>query len=141
MRCLFYALAQCAWGLPQTLIGLILRVKYRHCPGEWYRGVYVTWHDAAWGGVSLGLFIFSKDKLPEPRRRELMIHEYGHTWQSLFLGPLYLFVVGLPSYVWANSKKFRRMRRERGIRYTSRYPENWASSLGQRFAREKADWS
>ena len=30
------------------------------------------------------------------------IHEYGHTWQCLLLGPLYWLVVALPSAIWCN---------------------------------------
>lgn len=28
-------------------------------------------------------------------------HEWGHTRQSLILGPLYLIVIGIPSIIWA----------------------------------------
>ena len=28
-------------------------------------------------------------------------HEWGHTRWSLYLGPLYLLIIGLPSIIWA----------------------------------------
>lgn len=30
----------------------------------------------------------------------LLVHEYGHTIQSMILGPLYLIVIGIPSTLW-----------------------------------------
>ena len=30
----------------------------------------------------------------------LLVHEYGHTIQSLILGPLYLVLIGIPSTLW-----------------------------------------
>ena len=59
-------------------------------------------------------------------------HEYGHTFQSALLGPLYLLAVGLPSYIWANLPQMETKRSIRHIPYESRYPENWAEALGRR---------
>jgi hypothetical protein len=50
--------------------------------------------------VSLGLFVFYGVKDSSryvPFGRENRDHEYGHSIQSRWLGPLYLVVVGLPS--------------------------------------------
>lgn len=54
-------------------------------------------------------------------------HEYGHSRQSLYLGPLYLIVVGLPSIIWAGFV-YNLVRKE--ISYYDVYPENWADKLG-----------
>ena len=91
-----------------------------------------TLHDGNWGGVSLGMFIFVPGGLGPEREARLLAHEYGHTFQSALLGPLYLLVVGVPSYLWANLPRNRRARAERHIPYESRYPENWAEALGRR---------
>lgn len=47
-----------------------------------------------WGGVSLGAVAFCGyySKASSTRR-----HEFGHSIQNLYLGPLFLFVVALPS--------------------------------------------
>ena len=63
----------------------------------------------------------------EELARRLLVHEYGHTIQSLILGPLYLPFVGLPSLLWAGCYRLFRIRRA----YVSVYPENWAEHLGR----------
>lgn len=104
-----YLLAQCTWGLLQTAAGAAVLLRYRRCPRFRCHGAVVTsWPRA--DSLSLGMFIFLTDKPPRDRRglvphgeisRRMLVHEYGHTVQSLILGPLYLPVVGLPSLLWA----------------------------------------
>ena len=55
-------------------------------------------------------------------------HEYGHTIQSNFLGPLFLIIIGLPSIIWAGC--FDRYRRKHNISYYQFYTEKWADALG-----------
>ena len=105
-----YVLVQCTWGALQTLLGLAvfaLHVKERHFR---YHGAVVTrWKCRS--SVSLGLFVFVTDRpyFAEKFKGEipvselaarLVVHEYGHTLQSLMLGPLYLPVIGISSTVW-----------------------------------------
>ena len=127
-----YRLWQWTWGLPQTLAGLILALKYRRCPHKRVGGALATLHDGRWGGVSLGMFIFVPGGLRPEREAFLLSHEYGHTFQSALLGPLYLLAVGLPSYIWANLPQMEKKRSVRHIPYESWYPENWAEALGRR---------
>ena len=127
-----YRLWQWTWGLPQSLLGLILTLKYRRCPRKEVGGALATLHDGDWGGVSLGMFIFVPGGLQPEREARLLAHEYGHTFQSALLGPLYLPLVGVPSYLWANLPRNRRLRAQRRIPYESRYPENWAEALGKK---------
>ena len=43
----------------------------------------------------------TKNKIPdEELSKRLLVHEYGHTIQSLIFGPLYLIVMGIPSTLW-----------------------------------------
>ena len=92
------------------------------------------------GCVSLGMFIFvgtHKDTSRE-RAREIASHEYGHTLQSLLLGPLYLIAVGAPSFIWCRHYgKHRGEYAARGISYYSRYPEKQATALGLRAEKRK----
>ena len=129
---ILYRLWQWTWGLPQTLAGLLLALRYRRCPHRRVGGALATLHDGAWGGVSLGMFIFVPGGLKPEREAALLAHEYGHTFQSALLGPLYLPVVGVPSFLWANLPQCQRWRARRRIPYESRYPENWAEALGRR---------
>ena len=82
-----YRLWQWTWGLPQTLAGLAVALKYRHCPRKRVGGAVATLHDGNWGGVSLGMFIFVPQGLRSEREAALLAHEYGHTFQSALLGP------------------------------------------------------
>lgn len=83
------------------------------------------------GGISLGMFIFIGTPLLENGEPgAYLTHEYGHTLQSLLLGPLYLFVVGIPSALWA--KNYTRKMMDAGVSYFSVFPENWANRLGEK---------
>ena len=139
------------WGFVQTFVGLIVFLWYRNCHHFYYKGVVRTvWPKGS--AVSLGMFIFTPRE-PEPddqsdhakRKRiyneEVAVHEYGHTFQSLLLGPFYFLVIGLPSIVWASSPRFEKMRKEKNIPYSKLFCENWASRWGEKVSKEKADWS
>jgi hypothetical protein len=83
--------------------------------------------------VSLGLFVFwtRRDNRYVPVGPENRDHEYGHTLQSRWLGPLYLPLVGVPStlrVVYAVA--FRELTGRRWPGYYAGYPERWADALG-----------
>ena len=84
------------WQFPQNIIGLIVRLLYRGSVRMDIAGVSVFYNDRFPGGISLGrtIMVGSQD-------RATSLHEHGHQIQSLFLGPLYLFIIGIPSIVWA----------------------------------------
>ena len=56
----------------------------------------------------------------------IIAHESGHVKQSLYLGPLYLFVIGIPSILWAWLHKSIAPRKS----YYWFYTEAWANKLG-----------
>lgn len=125
-----YTILQCTWGLLQTLVGLCLYIKHIKYPHSYYHGCIRT----AWpkrGGVSLGLFIFVDQKDVNRPHQKLSAHEYGHTIQSLLLGPLYLLVIGLPSFTW--SKYYMKNVKSKGLSYDDFWIEKWADQLGNHF--------
>ncbi len=145
---IIYIILQCTWGILQTLYGFInflINIKCRHF---WYHGALVTvWNDKS--SVSLGLFVFITaepffyDKLKEEYTKDelserLLVHEYGHTIQSLILGPLYLIVMGIPSTLWGFLPSLNKMRREKGISYFSFFTEKWANTLGEAVTKRKS---
>lgn len=83
-----FALVQWTWGLPQTLMGLCLMFRYRRCRRRFMNGAVVIYHDGTFGGVSLGMFVFVNGSRPERWISDAEVHEYGHSVQSLLLGPL-----------------------------------------------------
>ena len=148
IKTLLYRAVQCTWGLPQTLLGFAVLLANLRRPHRTYHGAIVTeWKDTS--SVSLGMFVFvtaepyfceklkdsfSKDELC----RRLLVHEYGHTVQSLILGPLYLIVMGIPSTLWGFSPLAAKKRRERKISYFDFFTESWANRLGERATGEKS---
>lgn len=127
MKVFLYRLLQLTWGLPQSLVGLCLFIKYRKCPHQNYKGSIVTNWPLS-GGISLGMFTFIENH--KGRKEYIRKHEYGHTIQSLILGPLYLIVVGIPSFTWANLGYFRKKRIKNHTAYNSFIVERSADYLG-----------
>ena len=146
MKTIIYRIWQSTWGILQTLLGLIMfiiHIKNRHFS---YHGAIIT----VWNGkssVSLGLFVFITSEpyfatkyegqiSVEGYSNRLLVHEYGHTIQSLIFGPLYLIIIGIPSASWAQlgAKK----RREKQIPYSDFFTEEWANSLGEWVTGEKS---
>ncbi len=126
-RAAFY-LVQFTWGLPVNLAGLAVFLCCRRSRRERYLNSVVTWLPGSWGGLSLGIFLFIGDR----ESPGLRVHEYGHTIQCLFLGPLYWFAVVLPSAVWYHC--FAGCRRRRGIPYDTLYCERWATAWGRKWS-------
>lgn len=121
------------WQLPQNIAGLFMILiltpfMNKDCG---YRGgadIYVS--SKMRGGVTLGRYIFL-DKFYGiyDKYKDVWDHEYGHTRQSMILGPLYLFVIGIPSICWAGlygTKLFPHTKNG----YYRFYTEKWADKLG-----------
>ena len=136
-----YLLVQLTWGIPQTVAGFVVWLINADRPHERYRCAFVTtWRRR--DGLSLGPFIFVPDMLSGATkadrsyrtrlRDELIVHEYGHTIQSLVFGPFYLPLFAIPSFVWAGLPRFKRLRREGKAFYYDFYPERFANWLGER---------
>ena len=124
MKNFLKALLQCTWGILQTFIGFCLFIvvliskfgKVLKCEN----GVVYTIWKSNQGSISLGLFVFITDDEPE-----LIAHETGHTVQSLILGPLYLFIIGLPSILWAGFI----FDKTKDKTYYDFYTEAWANKI------------
>lgn len=127
MRKVLYRLVQWTWGFPQTFIGFILYLIYKKYPHHEYKGSIVTnWPKK--GGVSLGMYTFIDNRIE--KHENIKKHEYGHTIQSLILGPTYLIIVGIPSFIWCNLPFFRKLRRKKKTPYNTFFVEKNADLLG-----------
>ena len=140
---LLYLLLQCTWGLLQTAAGAAVFLRFRRCPHFRFHGAVVTVYPL-YSSLSLGPFIFLTDKPPRDRSgqiptpeipRRLLVHEYGHTIQSLILGPLYLPAVGLPSVLWAHLPACQRKWRGE-VSYFHFCTERSANYLGELLTKE-----
>lgn len=90
------------WQILQNIIALAMmpflgekRVieynKDKHC--------FVIEGEKMSGGISLGSFIYLSRY--SAKQKTSIMHELGHVADSHLFGPLYLFVIGLPSILWA----------------------------------------
>ncbi len=146
MKIVLYRIWQCTWGILQTLFGFIMFLKYFKNKHYRYHGAVITEWDAH-ASMSLGLFVFIACEEPWFQKYEdqmstaelysrLLVHEYGHTIQSLILGPMYLIVIGIPSTMWAFL--FGKKRKEEQIPYGAFFTEKWANTLGEWVTGEKS---
>jgi hypothetical protein len=92
--------------------------------------------------ISLGNFlIFAENTDPETHPEyfdvttKTVIHEYGHSIQSKIFGPIYVLVIGVPSFITATIK---RIFKKDSVWYHKRYPEHWADVLGEKYVRKYA---
>lgn len=148
-KALFYIL-QFTWCLPQTLVGLVvfLVCKIRKADTLRYKCTVVSVFPNKQGSVSLGMFIMVHDtpltdetdkmkfdvydpllKCRIGQADDLLRHEYGHTIQSMILGPLFLLVIGLPSIIWAGL--FAGYRQKHKVSYYAFYTERWADRISK----------
>ena len=136
-----YWVVQWTWGLPQTLLGCLVRAlaaagvfgaRSGGSGGSYHGAVVTRW--PLQSALSLGMFLF----VPQRCGGDLVVHEYGHSVQSLILGPLYLPVIGLPSLVWCAFPACRRHRERRGKSYYALYTEKWANHLGEMITGQRA---
>lgn len=112
------------WQLPQNLLGLLVILftgaKRKSC--YWITLKYSF-------GVSLGKYIIFGGYPFE----DSIKHEQGHQKQSLYLGWLYLLIVGLPSFIGNIYDRVAHRKWsviDRVTWYYNRFPENWADKLG-----------
>lgn len=110
------------WQLPQNLLGLLLIAILRPEATFDFSGAKVYFSTRMRGGISLGRYIVLKTGLGHPNN---ICHEWGHSRQSLYLGWLYLLIIGLPSLIWASLY-------DSGwsMSYYDFYTEKWADKLG-----------
>ncbi|MCQ2209275.1 MAG: hypothetical protein MJZ34_03180 [Paludibacteraceae bacterium] len=121
------------WQFPQNLVGFCLTRKPKAV--EDYKDVKVYFTNNVFGcGVSLGDYIVLDESYLHAGSKETDIkHEYGHHKQSMYLGWLYLIVVGIWSAarnrldVWGHKDWSAQKKIEW---YYSSFPENWADKLG-----------
>ena len=106
--------------MPQNLLAIIIMLVFGKRPEGLCKLMDLR---AGWTAVSLGWFILYMGDIDENGIK----HEQGHQKQSLYLGWLYLIVVGIPSMTLAI---YTTIRHKDEVWYHSHYPENWADKLG-----------
>lgn len=132
-KVLFYILSV-IWGLPMTLIGgltaLILMMagfkpkKYGWC--------YYFEIGKNWGGLELG-FIFLTNKNPSTH---ICNHEHGHALQNCIWGPLFPFVIAIPSAIRYWVREFQQRQGKVLKSYDAIWFEGQATQWGKAFMKQ-----
>lgn len=144
---IIYTVLQWTWGVLQNIAGafiFLLFIKNKH---YFWRGAIVTVWNSKTASLGIGMFIFVR----KPRHGEYpdnftgqtdfdrtLVHEYGHTVQSIILGPLFLPIIALPSLLWCGLPAAIRYRKKNSVSYYSFYTEKWANYLGEKITKSKA---
>ena len=115
------------WQLPQNIVGFIIRL---FCHKHSYKGMTIYLNDHFFnGGVSLGNYIILDSiHLNYWGLDNSVKHEHGHQIQSLYLGPLYLIVIGIPSLL---GNIYARLFHKSDKWYYKQPWEHWADKLGK----------
>lgn len=134
---ILFWLISLTWGIIMTSIGLLITgilnlVKFAGKLAGYELKIkthvngcsLITEIGGNWGGVELGAVALcgnysktSKNWFEHTRR-----HEFGHAIQHLYLGPLFIFVVAIPS---ASRYWYQRIMQKRG----KRFPADWYDSI------------
>ena len=88
-KALYYIL-NLTWGLPLTFVGAIVALVlmiFGNKPKMYGPCVHIE-VGKAWGGLSLGLFIFTNKNVTEVVKS----HELGHTFQNAIFGPFMIIL-------------------------------------------------
>lgn len=135
LKLLLYWFWQLTWGGIVTWIGAIMTlglmlVGYK--PQRYGPCVY-TAVGSNWGGFEMGAFFFC-DNSPSDDTKS---HEYGHSLQTLILGPLMPFIVSIPSAIryWYREYLYRvkKIKYSDMPDYDSMWFEGWATKWGQKY--------
>lgn len=117
------------WQLPQNLLGIILKGVFKKQRTLSARNniiaVNIVQSYDVTSGFTLGKYVFLKDSR---YFKQSLKHEMGHVYQSLYLGPLYLLVIGLPSILHYGLNF--------STDYYKFYTEKWAEKLYKKNKKE-----
>ena len=134
---IMFWVVSCTWGIIMTTIGAItigslnlikiigtrfgkdLKIK-THRNGC----SFITEVGGNWGGLELGAFALCGNYSENNKAwfAHTRKHEFGHAIQHLYMGPLFIFVVEIPS---AARYWYKRIMQKRG----KKFPNNWYDSI------------
>lgn len=133
MKKVLYWLVQLTWGSLMTIIGLIVTgFCIAFLKGKPHKNgfSYIVEVGGNWGGLEFGAVAlcgsysqkdgpcYNPDWYEHTRR-----HEFGHSIQNMILGPLFPFIVGIPS---ACRYWYQRIAEEK---YSKTFPADWYDSI------------
>lgn len=134
---IMFWVVSCTWGIIMTTIGAVATVGLNLIKviGTWFGKElkikthrnscsFITEIGGNWGGLELGAFALcgNYSKNNKAWFAHTRKHEFGHAIQHLYMGPLFIFIVGIPS---AARYWYQRIMRKRG----KKFPNDWYDSI------------
>ena len=130
---MFYFLSF-TWGLPFTLVGLIVAFVLRLLGYRSKKFILVRFFEIgkSWGGLNLGLFFITSQN----STFSLRCHEFGHAIQNYMFGPLTPFIICIPSAIryWYRELHYYRRGKKPKTDYDDIWFEGQATRLGMSIA-------
>lgn len=120
------------WGFIGTFIGavemLVALMRKNKTVGRFNGFPYVKFGDN-WGGLTASFGFLIADGMGEPWTAHSMQHETGHAFQNAIFGPLFPFIVLIPSAIRYWVVKIRGYRKP----YDAIWFEGSATDLGEKY--------
>lgn len=134
---IMFWVVSCTWGIIMTTIGAVATVGLNLIKviGTWFgkdlkikthrNGCsFITEVGGNWGGLELGAFALCGNYSENNKAwfSHTRKHEFGHAIQHLYMGPLFIFIVAIPS---AARYWYKRIMQNNG----KKFPNNWYDSI------------
>lgn len=137
MKKVLYWIGQLTWGIVMSLIGLITAlICILFLKGKVHKNGYTIIIEVGgnWGGVNLGCIslcggyttVCPDENWFQHTRR----HEFGHSLQNLIFGPLFPFIVAIPSAIRYHYQNYRSKKGLPNKEYDSVWFEKTATRWG-----------
>lgn len=134
---ILYWIGQLTWGIIMSLIGLItvlICVIFLKCKVHKNGFTFIIEIGGNWGGVNLGCVslcggyttVCPDENWFQHTRR----HEFGHSLQNLIFGPLFPFIVAIPSAIRYHYQNYRSKKGLSNKEYDSIWFEGQATKWG-----------
>ena len=147
MRRVVYWFLSLTWGIIMTLVGFFATMfSIIFLKGKIHRNGYgfITEVKGDWGGVSLGAFALcgSYNQIDGPCYdhawyEQTRKHEFGHSLQNIIFGPLFPFVISIPSVIRYWLVRFDKLKSE----YESVWFESTATKWGTKWVEKVETWN
>ena len=134
---IMFWVVSCTWGIIMTTIGAVATVGLNLIKviGTWFgedlkikthrNGCsFITEVGGNWGGLELGAFALCGNYSENNKAwfAHTRKHEFGHAIQHLYMGPLFIFIVAIPS---AARYWYKRIMQNNG----KKFPNDWYDSI------------
>ena len=134
---ILFWVSSCTWGILMTTLGAVATgvLNLIKLVGSWFGKTFkikthrngctfITEIGGNWGGLELGAFALCGNYSEKHAAwfNHTRKHEFGHAIQHLYLGPLFIFIVAIPS---ATRYWYQRIMSKRG----KTFPCDWYDSI------------